>query len=138
MVALKLPESGFKGLLNLVRERIKHVYRIIFTRYSFKKVSSCSSFLNTITHTSKFKSISKYQFSINVSFVDLCKLWSFCTSLWSRWNIIRDIVPFAIAELGHKCLKPAATLKYESLNSCITVLTVWIMKIFKCYASEHL
>ena len=37
MVALKLPEREFTGLLNFVRERIKHVYRIIFTRYSFKK-----------------------------------------------------------------------------------------------------
>ena len=37
MVAFKLPEREFKGLLNFVRERIKHVYRIIFTRYSLKK-----------------------------------------------------------------------------------------------------
>ena len=37
MVALKLPEREFKDLLNLVRERMKHVYRIIFIRYTFKK-----------------------------------------------------------------------------------------------------
>ena len=34
------------------------------------------------------------------------------------------VVPFAIAELGRKCLQPTATLKYEPLNSCITVLSV--------------
>ena len=48
------------------------------------------------------------------------------------------VVPFAITELGHKCLEPAATLKYEPLNSCITVLSIWIIKIFKCYASKLL
>ena len=45
---------------------------------------------------------------------------------------------FVITKLGHKCLEPAATLKYEPLNSCITVLSIWIMKIFKCYAPKHL
>ena len=44
MVALTLPEREFKDLLNLVRERMKHVYRIIFIWYTFKKISSCSSF----------------------------------------------------------------------------------------------
>ena len=48
------------------------------------------------------------------------------------------VVPFAIAELGHRGLEPAATLKYEPLNSCITVLSISTMKIFKCYASKHL
>ena len=38
--------------------------------------------------------------------------------------IIHYAVPFAMAELGHKCLEPAGTLKYEPLNNCITVLTV--------------
>ena len=61
IVALKLPESEFKGLLNFVRERIKHVYRIIFIRYSFKKAALVQASKNTITHTSKLKSISKYQ-----------------------------------------------------------------------------
>ena len=40
------------------------------------------------------------------------------------------VVPFATAEFGQKCLKAASTLKYEPLNSCITVHSVWIMKIF--------
>ena len=42
-----------------------------------------------------------------------------------------------VAELGQKCLQAAPTLKYEPLNSCITVLSDGIMKIFKCYASKR-
>ena len=38
------------------------------------------------------------------------------------------VVP--IAELGQKCLEAASVLKYEPLNSCITVHSIWIMKIF--------
>ena len=34
------------------------------------------------------------------------------------------VVPFAIAEFGQKCLEAASTLKYEPLNSCITVHSV--------------
>ena len=45
------------------------------------------------------------------------------------------VVPFTIAELGQKCLEAASTLKYEPLNSCITVHSVWIMSIFK--VAEH-
>ena len=40
------------------------------------------------------------------------------------------VVPFTIAELGQKCLEAASTLKYEPLNSCMTVHSVWIMTIF--------
>ena len=40
------------------------------------------------------------------------------------------IVPFVIAKLGQKYLEAASTLKYEPLNSCITVHSIWIMKIF--------
>ena len=59
----------------------------------------------------------------------------FYTLPWSRWNRTHKlwntcVVPFAIAELGQKCLEAASTLKYEPLNSCITVHSVWIMKIF--------
>ena len=39
------------------------------------------------------------------------------------------VVPFAIAELGQKCLEAAPTF---------TVLSVWIIKIFQRYASKHL
>ena len=35
-----------------------------------------------------------------------------------------DVAPFTIAELGPKCLEPAATLKYEPLKSRITVLSL--------------
>ena len=61
MVALQLPEREFKGLLNFVRERIKHVYRIILLGTVLKKSALVQASKNTITHTSKLKSISKYQ-----------------------------------------------------------------------------
>ena len=58
----------------------------------------------------------------------------FNTLPWSRWNRTHKlrntcVVLFAIAELGQKCLEAAPTLKYDPLNSSITVLSVWIMKI---------
>ena len=64
MVALKLPEREFKGLLNLVRERmLKHVYGINLLCTALKKSALIQSSKNTITPcTSKLKSISKYQF----------------------------------------------------------------------------
>ena len=34
-----------------------------------------------------------------------------------------------MAELGQKCIEAALTLKYEPLNSCITVLGAWIHPI---------
>ena len=60
----------------------------------------------------------------------LKNIWS-----WSRWNRTHKlwntcVVPFMIAEFYQKCLEAAATLKYEPLNSCITVLSVWIIKIY--------
>ena len=45
------------------------------------------------------------------------------------------VVPFAIVELGQKCLEAAPTRKYGPLNSCITVLSVLIIKIFQGCAS---
>ena len=39
MVARKLPKREFKGLLNFVRERKKHVYGINFLRTALKKAS---------------------------------------------------------------------------------------------------
>ena len=64
MVALKLPEREFKGLLNLVRERmLKHVYGINLLCTALKKSALVQFSKNTITpRTSKLKSISKYQF----------------------------------------------------------------------------
>ena len=63
MVALKLPEREFKGLLNFVQERIlKHVYGINLLCTALKKSAHVQSTKNTITpHTSKLKLISKYQ-----------------------------------------------------------------------------
>ena len=64
MVALKLPEREFKGLLNFVRERIlKYVYRINLLCTALKNSALVQSSKNTITpRTSKLKSICKYQF----------------------------------------------------------------------------
>ena len=74
-----------------------------------------------------------------VSFVDLWKVSMILyTSLWHKWNLLHAHCALPIPELGHKGLKPAATLKYEPLNSYITVLSVWIIKIIKCYAYKHL
>ena len=61
MVSFKLPEREFKGLLNIVRVRIKHVYGINFLGTTLKKSALVQTSKNTITpHTSKLKSISKY------------------------------------------------------------------------------
>ena len=89
MVALKFPKHEFKGLLNVVWERIKHIYEINLLDTALTKSAFVQTSNNTITpHASKLKSISKYQkIYINVSFVDL-KNTIFYTSLWSRWNII--------------------------------------------------
>ena len=62
MYQIWLPELGFKRLLNFVRERIKHVYRIMYLPgTALKKTALVQASKNTITHTSKLKSISKYQ-----------------------------------------------------------------------------
>ena len=57
---------------------------------------------------------------------------TFCTLPCSRWNRTHKIwntciVPFAIAELGQRCLEAALT---QTLNSCITLLSFWIRKIY--------
>ena len=96
MVALKLPEREFKGLLNFVRERIlKHLYEINLLCTALKKSAHVQSTKNTITpHTSKLKSISKYQFFKHFMLH------------FEAGETIHYVVPFAIAELGHKCLEP--------------------------------
>ena len=60
--------------------------------------------------------------------------------MWRCWSLtflqfVREknancLLPLVIAEFGQKCLEIAFTLKYEPLNSCITVHSIWIMKIF--------
>ena len=116
MVARKLPEREFKGLLNFVRERITHVYGINFLRTALKKAA--------LVQASKRKPISLYQLlTFHLQTLENCDFFSFTLKQVKQFTYI---VPFAIAELGHICLKPAATV------------IVRIMKIFKCYASEHL
>ena len=63
MVALKLPEREFKGLLKFIRERIKHVYAInLLGTHFITKTGLVQTSKNTITpHTPKLKSMSKYQ-----------------------------------------------------------------------------
>ena len=62
MVPRKLPEREFKGLLNIVRERIKHIYLISLLGTALKNQLLFKLPKKTITpHTSKLKSISKYQ-----------------------------------------------------------------------------
>ena len=56
----------------------------------------------------------------------------FYTLPWSGWNTTHKYVRCTVGDsrIGHKCLEAASTLEYEPLNSCITVHSVWIMKIF--------
>ena len=92
--------------------------------------------------TPELKSISNWITII----VLLEKLWKLYDLLYSTLKQLKQssYITFvkyraiAIAELGQKCFEVAPTLKYEPLNNCITVLSVWIMKIFQCYASKHL
>ena len=122
-----------KGLLNSVSERIKLVYRINNTRYLLPKQWAAFQTSKTTIyrlHTFELKSISKYQLLLHWKSFE--NIWSFILYLDSGETelINRCVVPFAIAEFGQKCLEAASTLKYEPLNSCITVHSVWIMKIF--------
>lgn len=70
MVAFKLQEREYKGLLNL-----KHVYRNMLTNTASKKkiINSCSSF---VKHNHAYFQV-KYVPIIKVLFVDLCKLYEF-------------------------------------------------------------
>ena len=112
MVAFKSPERELKGLLIIVRERIKHVSGINLLGTTLKKIALVQTFKNTITpHTYKLKSLSTLPI-INVIFVDLCKYF------------FTYILHFEAGEIGHRCLEPAATPKYEPLDSCITVFIV--------------
>ena len=85
---------------------------------------------NILTHTFELKCISKYQLFFHWKSFE--NIWSLILYLEAgETELINTcVVPFAIAEFGQKCLEAASTLKYEPLNSCITVHSVWIMKIF--------
>ena len=82
MVAFKSPERKLKGLLMIVRERIKHVSGMNLLGPTLKKkIALVQTFKNTITpHTYKLKSLSTLPI-INVIFVDLCKYFFLYTSL---------------------------------------------------------
>ena len=58
MVALKLPEGEFKGPLTFVTKRIKHVYGMNLLGTVLKKSALVQASKDTITHTSKLKSMS--------------------------------------------------------------------------------
>ena len=67
---------------------------------------------NTITpHTSKLKSISKYQ--LLTCHLKTFEKYNFLILYFEAGETRTYVVPFAIAELGHKCVEPAATLNYE-------------------------
>ena len=91
---------------------------------ALKKPGLVQASENTITHPSKLKSTSKYQlltFHLQ-TFEDYDFLYFTLKQVKKHVHCAVRIAE--IAELGRKCLKPAATLKYEPLNSCITELTV--------------
>ena len=126
MVAFKSPERELKGLLIIVRERIKHVSGINLLGTTFKKIALVQTFKNTITpHTYKLKSLSTLPI-INVIFVDVCKyifLYIYFTLKQVKHNS-RTLCRSRLRRIGHRCLEPAATPKYEPLDSCITVFIV--------------
>ena len=121
-----------KGLLNFVSERIKLVDRIKNTRLTFQ---TSKTKINR-PQTSELKSISKLQ--LLFYWKNFEKYMIFYTIPWSRWNRTHKlwntcVVPFAIAELGQMFWCSTHTIKYGPVYSCITVLSVWIMKIFQYY-----
>ena len=90
--------------------------------------------------TSELKSISKFQLLFH--WKNFEKYMIFYALPWSRWNRTHKwwntcIVPFAIAELGQRSWSSTHTKKCRPVNRCITVLSIWIMKIFQCYASKQ-
>ena len=126
-----------KGLLNFVSERVKLVYRINNTRLAFQ------TSITTIyrLQTSNLKSISKFQLLFHWNNFEKYMIfyalpWSWWTRTHKWWNMC--VVPFAITKLGQMSWSSTHTKKCGPVNRCITVLSIWIMKIFQCYASKHL
>ena len=108
---------------------------ILGTAFKKKKYAAFQTAKTTIygPHTFEFKSISKYQPLLHWKTFE--NMWSFILYLEAGEreliNTWPRVVPFAITELGQTCLQAASiTLKYEPLNSSISVQIVWIMKIF--------
>ena len=127
-----------KGLLNFVSERIKLVYSINKTRLALQ--TSKTTIYRPQT-SAELKSTPKFQFLFHWKnferswIISMKKYMIFYTLPWSRWNKTHKlwntcVVPFAIAELGQ--------MSWSTPHSSISVLSVWIMKIFQYYASKHL
>ena len=133
-----------KGLLNFVSVRIKLVHWINWHSTASKKNKLPFLLLKRLFegHTKTvLKSISKFQLLFHSKNFE--KYMIFYTLPWRRWNRTHKlwntcVAPVTIAKLGKKCLEAAPTLKYEPLNSYITVLSVGITKIFQYYVSKHL
>ena len=118
MVVLKLPEREFKALLTelCTREKKASLQDYIYSvQLKKKKTGLVQASENTITHTSKLKSTSKYFEDYDFLYFTLKQV---------KKHVHCAVRIAEIAELGRRCLKLAATLKYEPLNSCITELTV--------------
>ena len=122
-----------------VSKWLKLVERINLLGTAFKKISCLSQTSKTIIfwpYTPELKSISKFR--ILSHWKNFEKYMIFYTLPRSRgnrthklWNT--SLVLFEIAKLGQTWLVAPPILKYEPLNSCITIRIVWIMKIFQCY-----
>ena len=107
-----------EGLLNFVSERIKLFYRINLLGTAFKQKNKLPFKLlkpQFIGRTHVLPNLSPY---LNISYcfinITLKKYMIFYTLPWSRWNRTHKlwntcVVPFAIAELGQKCLEAAPT-----------------------------
>ena len=116
------------------RDGIKLVYRINNTRYSFQKNKLHFKLLKPqfigpiLSNKSPYLNINYFSLEeLGKSMILILYLEAGETEVINTWP---RVVPFAIAELGQRCLQAASTLKYEPLNSCITVHSFWIMKIF--------
>ena len=126
-----------KRFVELCNREKELVYWINNTRLAFQ--TSRTTIYRP--HTPELKFISKFQLLFHWRNFEIYMI--FYTLPWSRWNRTHTlwntcVVPFALAELGQKCLEAAPTLKYGPLNSSITVLSASIIKIFQYYASKHL
>ena len=105
-----------KRSVELCNQEKKLVYRINNTRLAIQTSKT------TIyrPHTPELKSISKFQLLFH--WRNFEKYMVVYTLPWSRWNRTHKlwntcVVPFALAELGQKCLEAAPTLKYGPLQT---------------------
>ena len=119
-----------KGLLNFVSERIKLVYRINNTRYNFQKNKLPFKHLKPQFIGRILSNLSPY---LNISYCFTGRaLKIYDLLLWSRWNRTHKYVRCTGRESRIRSEMSWSSIytKNEALNSCITVHSVWIMKIF--------